>query len=180
MRSREILDWIALPIAAMWMGNSFCPAHLLSDLLLKKKQRLKEGGWLFGIDFSKQNWDKYRFYDARDSVKNTWEIRIGTQLRPAPKKNYFSNVSYRAGFFMGDDYVRVQNKMSRFGVSFGLGLPLANYRSAYASANQVTLINLAFEYGKRGNNDNLLKENTFRVSAGISLSDFWFSKRKYE
>lgn len=137
----------------------------------------REGGWLFGADFTQQNWDKYRFYGQKDSVQNSWMIKVGTQLNPVPKRTYFSNVSYRLGFFMGPDYIKVGKKMQQIGGSFGLGLPIALSRQA---PNQVTLINLAFEYGRRGNNDNFLKENLFRVSIGFSLSDFWFVKRKYD
>jgi|CXWL01.1.fsa_nt_gi hypothetical protein len=137
----------------------------------------KEGGWLIGADFTQQNWSLYRFYGQKDSVRNSWQIKVGGQLSPVPKRNYFSNIAYRFGFFVGSDYIKVKQKMSQFGASFGLGLPVAISRQA---PNQVTLINLAFEYGKRGNNDNLLKEGLFRVSLGFSLSDFWFIKRKYE
>jgi hypothetical protein len=138
----------------------------------------KEGGWMFGIDFTQQNWSQYRLYGQSDSLRNNWQIKVGGQLNPIPKRTYFSNVAYRFGFFMGPDYVKVQNsKLPQFGASFGLGLPVG--RSSQAP-NQVTLINLAFEYGKRGNNDNLLKETMFRFSLGFSLSDFWFIKRKYD
>ncbi len=137
----------------------------------------KEGGWLIGVDYSQQNWDEYRIYDQVDSVRNTWQVKVGTQLNPVPKRNYFSNVAYRFGFFMGPDYVKVNKEMMQYGASFGLGLPVALSRQA---PNQVTLVNMAFEYGKRGNNDNLLKENMFRFSLGFSLSDFWFIKRKYD
>jgi hypothetical protein len=58
-----------------------------------------------------------------------------------------------------------------------MGLPIAISRQA---PNQLTVVNIAFEYMKRGNNDNLLKENAFRLSLGFSLSDFWFIKRKYD
>jgi hypothetical protein len=64
------------------------------------------------------------------------------------------------------------------GVTLGMGLPLRNF--SRQSQYQATVINLAFEFVKRGNNDNLLKENLFRVSAGFSLSDLWFIRRKYE
>ena len=137
----------------------------------------KEAGWLIGIDFTQQSWSQYRFYGQKDSVRNKWEVKIGGQFNPIPKRNYFSNVAYRVGLFMGPDYIQVKKKMMQLGASFGLGLPVAVSRQA---PNQVTLINLAFEYGKRGNNDNLLKENTFRFSLGFSLSDFWFIKRKYD
>lgn len=137
----------------------------------------KEGGWLIGVDFSQQNWSQYRFYNQVDSVQNTWQVKVGAQLNPLPKRNYFSNVAYRFGFFVGPDYVKVKKATPQFGASFGMGLPVAISRQA---PNQVTLINIAFEYGKRGNNDNLLKESTFRFSLGFSLSDFWFIKRKYD
>jgi hypothetical protein len=79
---------------------------------------------------------------------------------------------------MGPDYIRVKNKLPQLGLSFGMGLPIANYNRL--APGQATLLNLALEYGKRGNNDNLLKENMFRLSVGFSLSDIWFVKRKYE
>ena len=59
-----------------------------------------------------------------------------------------------------------------------MGLPIANYNRL--AQGQYTLINLAIEYNKRGNNSNLLKDDLFRVSLGLSLSDLWFIKRKYE
>lgn len=136
----------------------------------------KEGGWLFGADFEQQNWDKYRIYGQKDSVQNKWELRVGAQFSPVPKRNYFSNVVYRVGFFTGPDYIRVGQKLNQMGASFGLGLPISGGRQT----SQFTLINMAFEYIKRGNNDNLLKENLFRISIGFSLSDIWFVKRKYD
>jgi hypothetical protein len=68
--------------------------------------------------------------------------------------------------------------LPQFGVSFGMGLPVANY--SQLARGQATVINVAFEYGKRGNNTNILKENMFRISFGLSLSDIWFVKRKYD
>jgi hypothetical protein len=137
----------------------------------------KKGGWMIGMDFTMQNWNSYRFYGQIDSVKNNWEVRIGGQINPVPGRNYFSNVTYRAGLFMGPDYIKVGQKLSRFGASFGMGLPLAISRQA---PNQFTLINVALEYSKRGNNKNLLNESMFRFSLGFSLSDLWFGKHKYD
>ncbi len=137
----------------------------------------KKGGWLLGVDFGTTNWDKYRYYGQADAVKNTWELRLGGQINPFPKKNYFSNISYRFGFFTGPDYVYTGQKLNQTGGTFGLGLPLRNYSRL---TQQATIINLAFEYIKRGNNNNPLSENLFRISAGFSLSDIWFGKRKYE
>ncbi len=159
-------------------GKIDLPASYTFGFVLQKYPIAnKTAGWLLGVDFEQQNWAQYRFYGQKDSVQKKWELRVGAQFNPVPKRNYFSNVAYRLGFFTGPDYIKVGNNLSQFGASFGLGLPLTISRQA---PNQLTFINLAFEYIKRGNNDNLLKENLFRVSFGFSLSDIWFIKRKYE
>lgn len=144
----------------------------------KNKDDYKKANWLLGMDFTATSWSAYRFYGKTDFTQNTWEIKVGGKLRPIPKKSYFSNVTYRGGFNIGPDYINTGKKLPQFGVSFGMGLPIANY--SQLARSQATIINMAFEYGKRGNNSNLLKENMFRLSIGLSLSDIWFVKRKYE
>jgi hypothetical protein len=158
-------------------GKIEYPASYTIGFVYEKLAQAKQAGWSIAIDYMQQNWSKYRFYGQTDLVQNKWEVRVGGQLQPVPKRNYFSNVAYRAGFFFGPDYVNVQQKLQQFGGSFGLGLPLAQSRQA---PGQATVINVALEYIKRGNNDNLLKENLFRLSLGFSLSDLWFIKRKYD
>lgn len=162
-------------------GTIVIPASYTFGFALQKpvimiKDR-KEGGWMVGADFSMNNWNQYRFYGQVDSVKSNWEVRIGGQITPIPARNYFSNVTYRAGIYFGPDYIKVGQKMTRFGATFGMGLPVALSRQA---PNQFSVINVALEYNKRGNNNNILRENMFRFSLGLSLSDLWFAKRKYE
>ena len=155
---------------------SFTFGFALQKPVVMIKDR-KEAGWLFGVDFTMNKWDNYRFYGQKDSVKSNWEIKARGQIPPIPTKSYFSQISYRAGFFYGPEYIQVGNKMNRIGASFGMGLPIALNRNA---PNQFTIINLAFEYMKRGNDSNKLKENLFRFSLGFSFSDLWFGKRKYD
>lgn len=162
-------------------GEVIYPSSYGAGFIFEKKpdyQNNKYGEWLLGVDFIQDNWDEYRFYGAVDSVRSNWQLKIGTQIRPEPKHNYFSNVYYRAGLFVGKDYVHVQDDLPVAGLSFGMGLPLANYNQL--ARTQVSTINVSFEYIKRGNNDNLLKENLFRISVGLSFSDLWFVRRKYE
>jgi hypothetical protein len=61
--------------------------------------------------------------------------------------------------------------------TLGAGFPFRKFRSY---DNQYTLLNWAFEFGKRGSKVNNITENFFRVSLGLSLSDLWFIKRKYD
>lgn len=161
-------------------GKIVYPSSYGIGFNLEKISVGKERGWQFGMDLVQTQWSKYRYYGAVDSVRNNWELRVGGQLWPSAvssKKNYWSYVSYRAGFFIGPDYIKVQNKLQRYGISLGVGLPIAFTRQ---NPNQSTMINVTAEYIKRGNNSNLLKENLFRISFGVALSDLWFIKRKYD
>jgi hypothetical protein len=161
-------------------GKIIYPASFGVGFITEKLSDIKKRGWQLGIDFIQTNWSKYRYYGQLDSVQNKWEVRVGAQSLPATnptKKSYWSAVMFRAGFFIGPDYVKVQKSLPQFGASFGMGLPFSYSR---LNPNQATIVNLAFEYIKRGNNNNLLKENMFRVSVGFSLSDLWFLKRKYD
>jgi hypothetical protein len=159
-------------------GKIVYPSSYTAGFVLEKFGTAKQAGWLFGIDYVQSKWSDYRSYGAAEpAVKDKWELRAGVQLRPVPKTNYFSNIAYRAGAFFGPDYIQVDKKLPVFGATLGMGLPLRNYNR---QNEQFTLINLAFEFIKRGNNDNVLKENIFRLSAGFSLSDLWFIKRKYD
>ena len=135
-------------------------------------------GWSFGVDYVQNKWSEYRFFGSTDSVQDNWELRVGGQIRPKPATNYLSNVAYRAGFYIGPDYIKVGQKLPQFGVTFGMALPIVGFNQS--SRGQFTMLNIGLEYGKRGNNDNLLKENIFRLSLGFNFSDIWFSKRKYD
>ena len=158
-------------------GEIIFPASLTIGLMYEKLPQPKQAGWMIGVDFIQTKWDDYRFYGVKELVADKWELRVGTQLRPVPGKNYFSNVAYRAGFFTGPDYIKAAGDITQTGISLGFGLPVSISRQA---PNQATFVNLAFEYIKRGGNDDLLKENLFRISLGFSLSDIWFIKRKYD
>jgi hypothetical protein len=158
-------------------GEVTYPASYTIGFVLDQRNPRNAAGWLIGVDFIQNKWEDFRFFGAGDAVKNNWQVRAGGQLRPKPARNYFSNVAYRAGFYTGPDYITAGGNLPTWGASFGLGLPLANYNRL---TNQATFINLALEYAKRGNDDNPVKENTFRFSVGLNFSDLWFNKRKYD
>jgi len=133
--------------------------------------------WQFGIDFTTTKWEQYEIYNEKDAVRNSWLVKVGGQFMPDPydPKSYWSHVTYRAGFNFGPDYIDVKGNLPQFGISVGAGLPVR--KNPYS--NQYTMINFALEYGKRGNQENLLRENLFRAALGFTLSDLWFIKKKY-
>lgn len=162
-------------------GTIVYPGGYGAGFVIEKKldiQNNKYGSWLVGLDFAQSNWKDYRFYGVQDSVQNNWQLKMGGEVRPEPKHSYFSNVTYRAGLMFGQDYIHVIDKLPTWGLSLGVGLPLANYNQL--ARTQASIINLSLEFLRRGNNNNLLKDNYFRLSVGLSFSDLWFIKRKYE
>ncbi len=138
--------------------------------------------WLLGADFETTKWDEYRFYGQPDKLQNSWKVRFGTEYYPlranTPYKKYFNFVRYRFGFYYGPDYVKVNNSLSEYGISFGAGFPLKLRKSYYET--QSSMLNTAIEFGSRGDKNSNLRENTLRISVGLSLSDLWFRRAKYQ
>jgi hypothetical protein len=136
--------------------------------------------WSFGAEYTATQWTKYRFYDQADRLADSWQLKIGLQFSPDPLsgRGYWGNVNYRAGFYTGKDYIDADGKgLKQYGLSFGAGLPIRKWR---AYDNQFTFLNTALQIGKRGSAVNNITENYFQFSLGISLSDLWFIKRKYD
>ena len=62
-------------------------------------------------------------------------------------------------------------RVNDMAVHAGIGLPVGIYTSN---------LNIGLEYGKKGTkNNNLIQENYFSISIGLSLNDRWFEKRKF-
>jgi hypothetical protein len=163
-------------------GNLDYPSSFGIGFIVEQLPDVKKNGWLFGLDLLSSNWDNYRFNGQTDAVKTNWQFRFGGQLRPRMKETYKSLPAYRVGMFIGDDYVYLgSNKLPTWGLSAGISLPIANLKDAARRfRTQYSIVNLSAEYIKRGNNTNPINENLFRISAGFTLSDLWFTKRKYD
>ncbi len=133
--------------------------------------------WFVGAEYTVQ--DKSDFNNPFTTTGNaTFEeasvFALGGYYIPQYNSytSYFNRIVYRAGIRQETTGLNVNGEsIDEFGMSFGLGLPLSGGASN---------INLGFEFGKRGTTDNnLIEENFFNLRIGLSLSDRWFQKRKY-
>lgn len=154
-------------------GKITTPAQLGVGFTLERLDK-----WLIGADFITTQWQQYRFFGLTEPTQNSWTFKVGGQYIPNPydPKSYWSRVTYRLGFNLGQDYLKVDKNLPFFNTTAGIAFPVR--KNPYT--NQYSNINLALEYGKRGNNSNSIRENYFRVALGLSLSDLWFVKRKYD
>ena len=142
----------------------------------------QDANWLFGADFEYGNWASYRYYGQTDAVQNNWTIRAGAQYYPAkdntPVKKYFNFVKYRAGFYYGSDYIKVNQNRPEYGFTIGTGMPLTSLKRISYTGEYVVL-NTALEFGNRGNRQTNLRESVVRFSIGVSMNARWFQKPKY-
>ncbi len=135
--------------------------------------------WTIGADYTAGKWTDYRFYNQPDRLIDNWIIHAGASLTPDPgSTKFWSRATYRAGFYTGKDFINADgNEYKVTAFTFGGGFNLRKFR---AYDNQFTLINTAIEIGRRGSSVNNVTENFFKLSVGLSLSDIWFIKRKYD
>ncbi len=152
-------------------GDVITPSTLGAGVIFDKL-----GKFLVGVDYTKSKWSEYRYFGESDLVQDSWQLQVGGQIFPSGGKSYWSNVFYRAGFTIGKDYINVDGELPKWSASLGMGLPMR--RVAYT--NQFSVINILLEYGQRGNKENSIRENFFNIGLGLSLSDRWFLKRKFD
>jgi len=167
-------------------GNVVLPAVFNVGFMIIDQQSLlniaTDNKWMAGAEMSIGKWgDQYQYPGKSEPLTNSWMLRGGVQLIPAlflAGGGFLGHTIYRAGFYTGKDYVYADgNDLKVTAFTFGFGFRTRKF-SSYT--NQSTVINTAFEIGKRGSNVNNVTENFFKFSLGLSLSDIWFIKRKYD
>jgi hypothetical protein len=132
--------------------------------------------WLIGTEITFKNTKKQdnTFDNSISSeYENSLKYVLGGYYIPKydSYSNYLHKIIYRAGFrYEKTGLIINQQSINDYGMNFGVGLPLGYSK-----------INIGFEVGKKGtNSDNLIQENYYNLSIGLSLSDKWFRKRKID
>ena len=165
-------------------GKINLPAKYTAGIAFHKKEISNNGifdQWVIGLEYDRANWkNNYSFYGQSDMLSDAYMTRLCVQFCPNALdfENYWSTVTYRAGFNTGKDYINIdQNGLKVTSFSIGAGFPIRKYRSY---DYQFSVLNMALQYGKRGSSLNSYQENFFQFTFGYSLSDIWFNKRKYD
>ncbi|HEX5154608.1 MAG TPA: hypothetical protein VFW07_24345 [Parafilimonas sp.] len=136
--------------------------------------------WGIGVEYNFTPWSEYRYFGLPDRVNDSWMIRGGIEWSPNPfsSRSVFGSGIYRIGYYNGKDYINADGngyKVQAFTVGYSF-----NLRRYHSYDKQFTMINTAVEFGKRGSDVNNITENFIKFSLGLSLSDIWFIKRKYD
>jgi len=134
--------------------------------------------WLVGgeITFIQNSVMSNRFNDINSATfENSVRYSLGGFFIPNYNSysSYYKRMVYRGGVRYENTGLVIQNKsITDFAANIGLGMPLGGTFSN---------INIGLEIGKRGTKYyNLVEENYINISVGLSLSDKWFVKRKFD
>ncbi|MDP2176306.1 MAG: hypothetical protein Q8K70_10400 [Bacteroidota bacterium] len=151
--------------------------------------------WMLAFDYQASMLSKMDKQLFNDSFTNSSQINIGFAYRPDRDVEYLEknfgkrkrmNLEYRFGFrYLNSGFNFRDNlgnilPMKEYGISFGIGIPKLK---EYWDGKKVILksmVNLTGEYVMRGSTNNgLIAENLVRLTIGFTISDIWFTRKKF-
>lgn len=138
---------------------------------IKKGERLN-----VVADFAITNWQNFKYLDLKTSYNNNYRVALGANYIPNKEAmKIFGRINYRFGLNYNTGFIEYKNTMvNNYAVSAGIGIPVG-------FGGPSAMINISAQYGQMGStNNNLVKENYFRVNFGFTFSDLWFQKFKYD
>ena len=173
LSNQSIADFVEIDLNAQGLEDTFINVSETRRIGLgigeKKKwfigaQRNLTKSATFSNDFFKRENIQYR--DAK-----RWAVGGFYIPNYASFTSFWSRVVYRFGFRSEQLSLIVNNiPLTETGISFGVGLPLGGLSNA----------NVGLEISQRGQEESgLIKETLIALRIGLSLSDRWFIKRKY-
>lgn len=133
--------------------------------------------WLVGAQVDWEKTSELNFINQKHNSKDRLRLGLGGYYTPQFNsfRNYFQRVTYRFGGFYENMPFEINNQqINRYGITFGLGLPMGK-------SSDPSELNIGIELGQQGTKENnLIKESFANLRLGFNLSDTWFQKRKYD
>jgi hypothetical protein len=151
-------------------GDVLTPGYISAGLIFSKLNN-----YSIGINYKYASWSQYRSFGATDLTTDSWLLSAGGEVTPNNKayEDYWKTISYRLGIQYGINYIQFNDKeLRQTAISIGAGFPL---RRTFSQ------LSLAGEWINTGSlKDNPLALSFFTLTAGVTLNDRWFQKRKFE
>ena len=148
---------------------------------------LNHDGRLFvGADFRLEKWgsvgypvynmDTNTFGVADNQLKDRYSLNVGADYVPNPmSRKLMDRIHYKAGAGFTTPYIKINGKdgPKEFSASVGFGIPLQN---AY---NNRSVLNISAQWS-HASATGFVRENTFRISLGLTFNERWFMKWKID
>ncbi len=124
--------------------------------------------YVFAADLAMQDWSNAKpIAEPPAMFRNSMRAGAGIEIQPAKDASgYWGHVIYRAGFYYNSSYIQFNNQaINGTFMTAGIGLPIGSDSH----------LNLGLQYGINGTTqNNLQKDNIFRLTVSISGSELWF------
>lgn len=140
----------------------------------------------FGADYQLMRWGAESFPVVNENTNNyelvnnyykdRHKVTVGAEWLPNRMSRRFLNrVQYRVGASYATPYYNIngQDGPKELTVSAGFGIPLVN------SWNNRSVLNISFQWANLSAK-NLVTENSFRVTIGLTFNERWFAKWKVD
>jgi hypothetical protein len=130
-------------------------------------------------DFAITNWKNFKFIEKVSNLNNNYRVAFGVNYVPqkyaAGNGAFFKRINYRAGFNYNTGYIELKNTtIINYAITAGVGLPVGIGRLS-------SMVNIGVQYGQMGSlNNNLIKENYWKINFGFTFCDRWFQKFRYD
>lgn len=141
---------------------------------------------IFGVDYQLMRWGAESFPVVNENTNNyelvnnyykdRHKVTVGAEWLPNRMSRRFLNrVQYRIGASYATPYYKIngQDGPKELTVSAGFGIPLVN------SWNNRSVLNISFQWANLSAK-NLVTENSFRVTIGLTFNERWFAKWKVD
>jgi uncharacterized protein YxjI len=128
----------------------------------------------FGVDYTMQDWSVANGSSilAGNRLQSSYKVNVGGEITPNVRNsNYLARTTYRAGFSYSQTPLVINGEsIEDMSLSIGFSLPVKNNFSS---------LNLYGAVGQRGSL-NTIKEQYVRFGLGISISDRWFVRSRFD
>ncbi|WP_068472845.1 hypothetical protein [Saccharicrinis aurantiacus] len=131
---------------------------------------VNKSGIKLAIDYRLQKWSNIEYTSVKVSYKDSHKFAAGLEYTNTKSKRAAPYI-WQLGGYYEDTYLKVKGKsIVDRGINLGVAVPLRN-KDSY--------LNLNFNYGKRGTNDNtLITEDYYGMNLSLSIMEQWFKKQK--
>ena len=148
--------------------NLFIPSNYKFGAALQTTK-----GWLVAADYRYGDWSTSDISISHGNTRDTHSGSIGLQYAaPRYHRSLLKRMQYRIGAFYNGQYLSIQGQgIDEKGLTAGLTIPVRN-------GSRITL---AYEHKLAGTKSfGLIEERYNTIKLGLTFSENWFQKRKFD
>lgn len=149
-----------------------------SELGLGFTFKQKDESWMFGFDYTQQDWTSATLFESPGSgfsAAKQQAFRAGFEFTPNryDMRYWYKHITYRGGCYHEKSYYSFNGRqVDATGITMGVSFPVFRYFNS---------VNLGIDIGQRGSlAADQIRERYFMFNVSFALHDIWFLKPMYD